>query len=163
MAAMGDTSKIKMIMLKTSDGDEFEVEEAVAMESLTIRHMIENECTDNETTIPNVDSKILSKVIEYCYKHVHAKPCATVGGATCAVASDTTAHATLPEDLKNWDAEFLKVNPTVLYDIILAACHLNLEGLVDLISQTMTDMIKGKTTEEIRKMFNLKNDFMLEE
>uniref|UniRef100_A0A8R7PXB1 SKP1-like protein n=1 Tax=Triticum urartu TaxID=4572 RepID=A0A8R7PXB1_TRIUA len=163
MAVTGDTKKIKMIMLKTSDGDEFEVEEAVAMESLTIRHMIEDECADNEILIPNVDSKILSKVVEYCYKHVHAKPCATAGGSTCVVASDTAANATLVEDLKNWDVEFVKVNPTVLYDIILAACYLNIEALVNLISQTMTDMIKGKTTEEIRKMFNLKNDFMLEE
>uniref|UniRef100_A0A453CR22 SKP1 component POZ domain-containing protein n=2 Tax=Aegilops tauschii TaxID=37682 RepID=A0A453CR22_AEGTS len=60
----------KMITLKSSDGEEFPVEEAVAMESQTIRHMIEDDCADNNIPFPNVDSKFLSKVIEYCKKHV---------------------------------------------------------------------------------------------
>uniref|UniRef100_A0A453DFX1 SKP1 component POZ domain-containing protein n=1 Tax=Aegilops tauschii subsp. strangulata TaxID=200361 RepID=A0A453DFX1_AEGTS len=62
----------KMITLKSSDGEEFQVEEAVAMESQTIRHMIEDDCADNGIPLPNVDSKILSKIIEYCKKHVQA-------------------------------------------------------------------------------------------
>ena len=60
----------KMITLKSSDGEEFQVEEAVAMESQTIRHMIEDDCADNGIPLPNVDSKVLSKVIEYYKKHV---------------------------------------------------------------------------------------------
>uniref|UniRef100_A0A453M6X7 SKP1 component POZ domain-containing protein n=1 Tax=Aegilops tauschii subsp. strangulata TaxID=200361 RepID=A0A453M6X7_AEGTS len=64
----------KMITLKSSDGEEFQVEEAIAMESQTIRHMIEDDCADNGIPLPNVDSKILSKVIEYCKKHVQASP-----------------------------------------------------------------------------------------
>uniref|UniRef100_A0A453MNC0 SKP1 component POZ domain-containing protein n=1 Tax=Aegilops tauschii subsp. strangulata TaxID=200361 RepID=A0A453MNC0_AEGTS len=63
-----------MITLKSSDGEEFEVEEAVAMESQTIRHMIEDDCADNGIPLPNVNSKILSKVIEYCNKHVQRRP-----------------------------------------------------------------------------------------
>uniref|UniRef100_A0A453MV64 SKP1 component POZ domain-containing protein n=2 Tax=Aegilops tauschii subsp. strangulata TaxID=200361 RepID=A0A453MV64_AEGTS len=51
----------KMITLKSSDGEEFQVEEAVAMESQTIRHMIEDDCADNGIPLPNVDSKILSR------------------------------------------------------------------------------------------------------
>ena len=70
MASEGDNKK--MITLRSSDNEEFEVEEAVAMESQTIRHMIEDDCADNGIPLPNVNSKILSKVIEYCNKHVHA-------------------------------------------------------------------------------------------
>ncbi|KAF7105704.1 hypothetical protein CFC21_106483 [Triticum aestivum] len=156
MAAAGDAGEKKMVTLKSSDGEEFEVEEAVAMESQTIRHMIEDDCADNGIPLPNVTSKILSKVIEYCNKHVQAKP-------ADAAAAAPDAAAPPAEDLKNWDAEFVKVDQATLFDLILAANFLNIKGLLDLTCQTVADMIKGKTPEEIRKTFNIKNDFTPEE
>ncbi|XBI68776.1 hypothetical protein VPH35_047931 [Triticum aestivum] len=151
----------KMILLKSSDGEGFQVEEAVAMESQTIRHMIEDDCTDNGTPLPNVDSKILAKVIEYCKKHVQASPNpADNSGAADASSSTSTAPA---EDLKSFDAEFVKVDQATLFDLILTANYLNIKGLLDLTCQTVADMIKGKTPEEIRKTFNIKNDFTPEE
>ncbi|KAG8076411.1 hypothetical protein GUJ93_ZPchr0006g45070 [Zizania palustris] len=148
MAAMGEK---KMITLKSSDGEEFDVDEAVAMESQTIRHMIEDDCADNGIPLPNVNSKILSKVIEYCNKHVHA------------ASKPSANNSTSGEDLKNWDADFVKVDQATLFDLILAANYLNIKGLLDLTCQTVADMIKGKTPEEIRKTFNIKNDFTPEE
>ncbi|KAF7075583.1 hypothetical protein CFC21_080347 [Triticum aestivum] len=154
----------KMITLKSSDGEEFQVEEAVAMESQTIRHMIEDDCADNGIPLPNVDSKILSKVIEYCKKHVQASPKpANSGAAVDASSSTSTAVAASAEDLKSFDAEFIKVDQNTLFDLILAANYLNIKGLLDLTCQTVADMIKGKTPEEIRKTFNIKNDFTPEE
>ena len=44
-----------------------------------------------------------------------------------------------------------------------AANYLNIKSLLDLTCQTVADMIKGKTPEEIRKTFNIKNDFSPEE
>ncbi|WMV51648.1 hypothetical protein MTR67_045033 [Solanum verrucosum] len=44
-----------------------------------------------------------------------------------------------------------------------AANHLNIKSLIDLTCQTVADMIKGKTPEEIRKILNIKNDFTPEE
>ncbi|OWM79739.1 hypothetical protein CDL15_Pgr023151 [Punica granatum] len=41
--------------------------------------------------------------------------------------------------------------------------YLNIKGLLDLTCQTVADMIEGKTPEEIRKTFNIKNDFTPEE
>ncbi|RYQ80728.1 hypothetical protein Ahy_Scaffold1g106941 isoform C [Arachis hypogaea] len=58
-----------------------------------------------------------------------------------------------------WDAEFVKVDQATLFDLILAANYLNIKSLLDLTCQTVADMIKGKTPEEIRKTFNIKNDF----
>ncbi|KAM3279271.1 hypothetical protein ACQJBY_046535 [Aegilops geniculata] len=154
----------KMITLKSSDGEEFQVEEAVAMELQTIRHMIEDDCADNGIPLPNVDSKILSKVIEYCKKHVQASPKPADSGAAADASSSTSTAAAAPaEDLKSFDAEFIKVNQATLFDLILAANYLNIKGLLDLTCQTVADMIKGKTPEEIRKTFNIKNDFTPEE
>ncbi|XP_077231464.1 SKP1-like protein 1B [Tasmannia lanceolata] len=139
----------KKVTLKSSDGEVFEVDEIVALESQTIKHMIEDDCADNGIPLPNVTSKILSKVIEYCKKHVELPK--------------NSEDKSPEEELKNWDAEFVKVDQATLFDLILAANYLNIKSLLDLTCQTVADMIKGKTPEEIRKTFNIKNDFTPEE
>ncbi|TMX01884.1 SKP1-like protein 1A [Solanum lycopersicum] len=138
----------KMIVLKSSDGETFEVDEAVALESQTIKHMIEDDCADTSIPLPNVTSKILAKVIEYCKRHVDASK---------------TEDKASEDELKTFDADFVKVDQGTLFDLILAANYLNIKSLLDLTCQTVADMIKGKTPEEIRKTFNIKNDFTPEE
>ncbi|KAK9666779.1 hypothetical protein RND81_14G210600 [Saponaria officinalis] len=64
------TESTNKILLKSNDGEEFEVDVVVAEESLTIKHMIEDDCADSVIPLPNVTGKILSKVIEYCKKRV---------------------------------------------------------------------------------------------
>ncbi|KAL6504770.1 SKP1-like protein 1A [Orobanche minor] len=146
----------KKIVLRSSDGEVFEVEASVAVESQTIKHMIEDDCADTVIPLPNVTGKILSKVIEYCKRHVEA---AAATKADDKLASTTTAE----DDLKAFDSDFVKVDQATLFDLILAANYLNIKSLLDLTCQTVADMIKGKTPEEIRKTFNIKNDFTPEE
>ena len=54
-----------------------------------------------------------------------------------------------------FDANTKPVNILIL--IFQAANFLNIKDLLDLTCQTVADMIKGKTPEEIRKTFNIKN------
>ncbi|CAN0922913.1 SKP1-like protein 11 [Linum grandiflorum] len=141
---MSTTAENKLITLISSDGQTFEVEESVAIESQTIKHMIEDDCAGGNIPLPNVESKILAKVIEYCKKHIK---------------TDAPEAA----ELKQWDKDFAKVDQATLFDLILAANYLDIKGLLDLTCQTVADMIKGKTPEEIRETFNIKNDFTPEE
>ncbi|CAI0553857.1 unnamed protein product [Linum tenue] len=104
--------------------------------------MIEDDCADNGIPLPNVTGRILAKVIEYCKKH-HEAP--------------------KPDGLKSWDEDFVKVDQNTLFDLILAANYLNIKDLLDLTCQTVANMMKGKTPEEIRAIFNIKNDFTPEE
>ncbi|KAL6289139.1 hypothetical protein ACE6H2_006649 [Prunus campanulata] len=139
----------KKITLKSSDDEIFEVEEAVAVQSQTIKHMVEDNCANNAIPLPNVTSSTLAKVIEYCKKH-HEEEVAANG-------------ENIEEILKNWDAKFMKVDQSILFALILAANYLNIKSLLDLTCQVAADMIKGKTPEEIRKTFNIMNDFTSEE
>ncbi|PWA69260.1 SKP1-like protein 1A [Artemisia annua] len=145
---MSSSPSTKTITLKSSDGETFEVSEAVALESQTIKHMIEDDCANTTIPLPNVNSKILAKVIEYCKKHV---------------GNDEENKVNSEDDLKSFDSDFVKVDQGTLFDLILAANYLNIKSLLDLTCQTVADMIKGKTPEEIRKTFNIKNDFTPEE
>ncbi|KAL6504461.1 SKP1-like protein 1A [Orobanche gracilis] len=147
----------KKIVLRSSDCEVFEVEASVAVESQTIKHMIEDDCADQIIPLPNVTGKILSKVIEYCKRHVEAS------AATSAAKADDKLASTTEDDLKAFDSDFVKVDQATLFDLILAANYLNIKSLLDLTCQTVADMIKGKTPEEIRKTFNIKNDFTPEE
>ncbi|KAL5724725.1 SKP1-like protein 4 [Ranunculus cassubicifolius] len=102
--------------------------------------------------LPNVTGSILAKVIEYSKRH--ADPSPSIGGFENRDAD---------EELKKWDAEFVKVDQDVLFDIILAANYLNNKELLDLTCKTVADMMKGKTPEEIRAIFHIKNDYTPEE
>ncbi|XP_057957198.1 SKP1-like protein 1A [Malania oleifera] len=143
------TMSARKIMARSSDGETFEVDEILALESQSIKHMIEDDCADNGIPLPNVIGRILAKVIKYCKKHVKAPNIEKRGGVN--------------EELKSWDAEFVKVDQATLFDLILAANYLNIKTLLDLTCLTVADMIKGKTPEEMRKTFNIKNDFTPEE
>jgi S-phase kinase-associated protein 1 len=99
-------SSSKKITLKSSDGVAFVVDEAVALESPTIKHMIEHDCADNGVPLPDVTSKILEKVIEYCKKHVDAA---------------NPEERTSDDDLKAWDVKYVKevkVDSDTLFDLI---------------------------------------------
>uniref|UniRef100_A0A0D9Y024 SKP1-like protein n=1 Tax=Leersia perrieri TaxID=77586 RepID=A0A0D9Y024_9ORYZ len=146
MAADGNNK----ILLISSDGEHFEVSEAVASMSQQVSHMIEDDCTENGIPLPNVTSKILTKIIEYCKMHA-------------AVSSETKEAAADEKKLKSFDAEFIAVDKTTLYDLILAANYMSIKSLLDLACQRVADLIKGKSPEEIRKEFNIKNDFTPEE
>ncbi|KAH7441917.1 hypothetical protein KP509_03G062100 [Ceratopteris richardii] len=146
---MSQDNKVK---LKSSDDELFEVEDVVAFQSQTIKDMTEDTGTESVVPLPNVSAKILSKVIEYCRYHAIEAP---------NLGDDKSASA--DEEVRHWDNEFLKVDQATLFDLILAANYLNIQNLLDLTCQCVADMIKGKTPEEIRKTFNIKNDFTPEE
>ncbi|XP_071691423.1 SKP1-like protein 1B [Rutidosis leptorrhynchoides] len=141
------SSTTKVIVLKSSDGETFEVEEAVALQSQTIKRMIEDDRADNIIPLHNVTGNILSMVIMYCKKHAESPK-----------NDDKKAV-----ELKVFDVEFVKVDQGTLFDLIMAANNLDIKSLMDLTCQTVADMLKGKTPEEISKTFDIKNDFTPEE
>jgi len=143
----------KTVKLESSDNKVFEVPQEIASMSVTIKHMLED-IGDSDTPIPlpNVNGYILEKVIEYCRYH-HEHP---------SLPSEEKDEKRT-DDIIPWDREFCKVDQPTLFELILAANYLDIKPLLDVTCKTVANMIKGKTPEEIRKTFNIKNDFTPEE
>ena len=106
-------SKENKVNLKASDNELFEVEEIVAFESQTIKDMVEDTGTESVIPLLNVSSKILSKVIEYCRYHALEVP-----------KSGDDKPGLSEDDVKAWDAEFVKVDQATLFDLILVCTFL---------------------------------------
>ncbi|KAH9518722.1 suppressor of kinetochore protein mutant [Bulinus truncatus] len=145
--------KMPMIKLQSSDGEVFEVDVEIAKQSVTIKTMLEDlgmdEDEDEPVPLPNVNAAILKKVIQWCTFHRDDPP----------PPEDDENKEKRTDDICSWDAEFLKVDQGTLFELILAANYLDIKGLLDVTCKTVANMIKGKSPEEIRKTFNIKNDF----
>lgn len=67
-------------------------------------------------------------------------------------------------EIREWDAAFTHVDDDTLFSMILVANTLSIKGLLDLSCKQVADHIKAcKTPQEIRRRFNIKNDFTPEE
>ena len=155
---MCTTIMVKTVKLGASDNQVFVVPKEVADWSQTVKNMVEDLADADEDTgeivpLPNVSSKVLARVIEYCTYHVEADR-KTEGDKPSKTEAEVAA----------WDAVFIgDFDQTMLFDIVLAANYLNIKSLLDLSCQRIASMMKGKTADQIREMFNIKNDFTPEE
>ena len=162
------------IKIQSSDGEVFHVDVEIAKQSVTIKTMLEDLGMDEGVIIqlytllvvkssldrlglqdeevvplPNVNAAILKKVIQWASYHKDDPP----------LPEDDENKEKRTDDISSWDADFLKVDQGTLIELILAANYLDIKGLLDVTCKTVADMIKGKTPEEIRKTFNIKNVF----
>ncbi|KAH9005109.1 S-phase kinase-associated protein 1A-like protein [Lactarius hatsudake] len=146
-----------MVLLVTSDNEQFVVDKDVAERSVLIKNMLEDVGeSDQPIPLPNVSSSVLKKVLEYCEHHRGERL-----PTTDSESQDETRKRTT--DISEWDQKFIAVDQEMLFEIILAANYLDIKPLLDVGCKTVANMIKGKTPEEIRKLFNIVNDFTPEE
>jgi len=143
------------VTLTSSDNENFPVDKEVAERSVLIKNMLEDVGeSDAPIPLPNVNSKVLRKVIEWCEHHRTDPPAPT---------DENTEDRKRNTDIEDWDQKFMEVDQETLFEIILAANYLDIKPLLDVGCKTVANMIKGKSPEEIRKTFNIVNDFTPEE
>jgi S-phase kinase-associated protein 1 len=114
----------------------------------------------------------MKKVIEWCTHHQNDP---------VAAQDDDSDSRKKSTDIEEWDQKFMQVDQEMLFEIILArfpftsqsartcankqqaANYLDIKALLDVGCKTVANMIKGKSPDEIRKTFNIQNDFTPEE
>jgi len=153
MSAEATTNTITLV---SNDQVPIKVDRQVAMKSVLIKNMIDDlgEGATTDVPIPNVNESVLRKVIEWCEHHKNdATP----------VGDDDSDSRKKTTDIEEWDQKFMQVDQEMLFEIILASNYLDIKPLLDVGCKTVANMIKGKSPEEIRKTFNITNDFTPEE
>ncbi|QDS70059.1 hypothetical protein FKW77_004287 [Venturia effusa] len=156
-AAAAADSPVQTISLTASDGVDVSVDRKAAMRSVLIKNLLEDlgeAATQEPIPVPNVNEAVLRKVIEWCDHHKDDPVSASDDD------SDSRKKST---DIEDWDQKYMSVDQEMLFEIILAANYLDIKALLDVGCKTVANMIKGKSPEEIRKTFNIQNDFTPEE
>ncbi|KAK6039143.1 Skp1 family, dimerization domain protein [Cooperia oncophora] len=151
---MKEVSEIPdVIKIVTKDKCVFHVPRDVIHMSKTIKTMISDLGVDSSDPIPicNVYGIIMKKVLDWCQYHKDDPP---------FVEDENKTKTT---EISDWDRQFFNVDQGTVFELILAANYLDIRGLLDVACRTVANMINGKTPEEIRRTFNIKNDFTPEE
>ena len=141
----------------SKEGDSYQVPIDVAKMSELVKTMLDDENDESETQeipLPNVKATVLAKVIEFCTHHKTE---------SMNEIEKPLKSSDMREVVQKWYADFVNVEQVLLFELILAANYMDIKPLLDLTCATVASMIKGKTPEEIRRTFNITNDFSPEE
>ena len=144
----------KKITLVSSDGEKVEISSKAVQRSVLVKGIIEDYPDDAEVPLNNVKSSILKKIKEYLEHYQDSEP---------KEIERPLASQNYQECVDAWDYEFINVDLDLIFEIILAANYMDIKPLLELASSKVASIIKGKTPEEIRKTFNIQNDFTPEE
>ncbi|KAH8354907.1 hypothetical protein KR093_000931, partial [Drosophila rubida] len=145
--------EMPIIRLESSDKEIFDTDIEIAKCSETIKTALEDLGDESDNSIlplPNVTSAILRKVLHWATYHAQDDP---------QQAQEDENKEKRTDDISSWDADFLKVDQGTLFELILAANYLNIQGLLDVTCKTCANMIKGKSLQDIRETFAIANDF----
>ncbi|KAI0072897.1 E3 ubiquitin ligase SCF complex, Skp subunit [Panus rudis PR-1116 ss-1] len=147
---------MSQVVLITADGGHFVVDADVAEGSELIKHMmLDLEISTDKIPLPNVRTEVMSKVLEYC---AHYKgQCSELpipGGSVCR---NPTA------DIPPWDRQFLEVEFPMLFQLVIAANYLDIPRLLHVACKAIANVIRGKSTEELRTLMGIVNDFSPDE
>ena len=144
----------KMITLVSSDGEKMQVTAKAAQRSQLVKGIIEDYPDDAEVPLNNVKSNILKKIKEYLDHYQDTDP---------KEIERPLASQNFQECVDPWDFEFINVDLDLIFEIMLASNYMDIKPLLELATSKVASIIKGKTPEEIRKTFNIQNDFTPEE
>ena len=144
----------KLITLVSSDGEKMQISAKAAQRSQLVKGIIEDYPDDAEVPLNNVKSNILKKINEYLEHYQDSDP---------KEIERPLASQNYQDCVEPWDYEFINVDLDLIFEIILAANYMDIKPLLELASSKIASIIKGKTPEEIRKTFNIQNDFTPEE
>ncbi|XP_047070799.1 SKP1-like protein 1 [Lolium rigidum] len=178
-----EAEEMPPLVLVAEDGVEVRISRPAARMSHMLRLLMEDSCADGPIPAPNVHSDILDLVVQYCEKHgPYYDPEASERARnpfppfpveltpTVSSIKPVTYVDPDPHGLKDWDKDFISLDNSTLFEVILVKRILNLldlsstpQDLLDLGTTMVADMMRGKKPEEIREIFEIENDYTPEQ
>lgn len=153
----------RYVYLVSQEGEKFKVSVKAISISELVKQMISEDgsaetdvedCAD-EIPLPNVKCGILLLITDFL-RHYVSEPMRELEKP---LTSNVMADVVQP-----YYAEFVdKLSMDTLYELVLAANYMDIQPLLELTCAKIATLIKGKSPEEIRRTFNIHNDFTPEE
>jgi S-phase kinase-associated protein 1 len=148
-------STSKNIALTSSDGQKVCLDDKSAERSNLLKGLIQDYTEDTDIPMPDIRGDVLKRVVEYLVHYKEAAPREIPKPLPSANLLDVTDE---------WDVSFINgVDLDTTFDIINAANYMDIKPLLDLSCAKIASLMKGKTAEEIRTMFNIECDLTEEE
>ena len=139
------------VILISSDGEKIEISAKAAMRSTLIKDSIQD-CRDDiiEFTANNVKGNILKKIVEYLEHYKDTEP---------KEIERPLPSQNFKECVDEFDFNFTDIDLNMIFEIVLASNYLDIKPLLELANAKVASILKGKTTEEIRRTFGITNEF----
>jgi hypothetical protein len=138
----------KMMTLVSKDGTIFYIDIETVKQSITIKDMLDSlgDEDDAPIPIPNVEGSTMKKVLTFCdYVRNNAEATQNLENWN----NDRTYTVPLPQ----WFSDFITVEQSIVFEIILAANFLDIQLLLNLGCKYVASLIRNKTPEELRSLF----------
>jgi S-phase kinase-associated protein 1 len=138
------------LTLISKDGTRFSLPRSASLLSELIKTTLEGDPDASELPLYHIESTIVSQVIHYLNYHEKVPPRRIESPLTSNVLKDLVDH---------YDSSFINQDQETVFKLLLAANYLNIKPLFHLCCAKVATLIKGKTAEQIRSTFNIRQDF----
>jgi hypothetical protein len=144
---------LELITLVAADGT-VEIDREIAISgSALIANMVNLDQDTEIVRLPGFSMEILARAVEYMKFHA-GNPAAKI----VAPVADDINDAVCSED-----ADIVKLPPAGIIQLTNAALYLGIGDLMTLCSAKIATMIRGKSDEDICKLFNVTGGYTAEE
>jgi S-phase kinase-associated protein 1 len=147
----------RQVNLISSEGESFNMPLEHASMSELVKTMYDEDGDAEEAQdipLPNITTAILAKVVEFIRHHI-TDPLTGI--------QKPLKSPSLTDMVQEWYSAFIDIEQETVFEIMLAANFMDIKPLLDLTCAAIALKIKGKTPEEIRKTFNITEEWTAED
>lgn len=143
------------IKLKSKDEKEFSISEKAVKRSKLVEGIIQDYEDNKIIPLPDVDGKILEKIIEYLNHYENSEP---------KIIKKPLKNYKMNEAFEKWDYDYINnMNIEDIINLLNASNYMDIDSLVQLCKNKIAYDIIEKPIDEVINIFKINNDLSEEE
>ncbi|XP_049821470.1 S-phase kinase-associated protein 1-like [Aethina tumida] len=140
---------VPTVKLMSKEGHIFDVDIDAVKCSTVIASHVDTNGVNEVVPLTKVSSLVLGLITEYITYHKFIP----------VLTENDDNGRTKSDNISDWDRQFMEIDDSTVFDMLLAAHYLELDDLENLCCKTIANIMQGLTPGEICQRFNIKNDF----
>ena len=145
---MLNSKERQTINLKSKGGKRVAIKLKAAMNSNFLRNY-NIDYPNTDVYLKNIKYPTLKKIKKYLEHYMHNTP---------KKIEMPLPNKDFKDCIDEWDYDFINCDTETILELMVAANFLDINSLLDLTSAKIASLIKGKNSEEIRRILNMEND-----